>query len=129
MTSEHSGRALIGVAPEWVVEPIASQAFASEDEQRFLALVRHNPANALLIDRLPDLDAPESHVVAGCLFQTIWNCLSGKSPQADILDYDIFYYDPSDRRRALPDVYHAKAERWKACWPGLKVLPWRGDRT
>lgn len=66
------------------------------DEHRFLTLVRRNRTNALLLERLPELALPDCHLVAGCLFQTVWNCLSGKRPDADIADYDVFYHDPSD---------------------------------
>jgi len=30
---------------------------------------------------------------AGCVAQTIWNLAHGKAPGADILDYDLVYYD------------------------------------
>jgi hypothetical protein len=66
------------------------------DEQRFLALVRRNRWNAALLERLPALNLPDCHLVSGCLFQTVWNGLSGKPLDADIVDYDIFYYDAAD---------------------------------
>jgi hypothetical protein len=66
------------------------------EQQDFLALVRRNAINARLIERLPELGAPDVHLVAGCLFQTVWNCLCGKRPEEDIVDYDVFYYDASD---------------------------------
>jgi hypothetical protein len=28
------------------------------------------------------------------LFQTVWNLQSGRPPEADIRDYDLFYFDP-----------------------------------
>lgn len=44
-------------------------------EEEFLALVRHNPVNAALLDRLPQLAAfaPGALLVAGSLFGTVWN--------------------------------------------------------
>jgi uncharacterized protein len=64
--------------------------------QRFVELVLSNDINQRILDRLDHLHAPDAWLVAGCLFQTVWNCLSDKPPGADILDYDIFYHDPTD---------------------------------
>ncbi|EYB67825.1 hypothetical protein DEIPH_ctg032orf0071 [Deinococcus phoenicis] len=49
--------------------------------------------NAALLDRLPELRAPQAHLVAGALFGTVWNVRSGQPPQAQIRDYDLFYWD------------------------------------
>jgi uncharacterized protein len=62
----------------------------------FIARVRTNPVNAALLDRLPTLGLPDCWLVAGCLFQTIWNLQSSQPPAAQISDYDVFYYDPTD---------------------------------
>jgi uncharacterized protein len=62
----------------------------------FTALVRGNPVNAALLERLPSLALPQCHLVAGCLYQTVWNHRSGFSPTAMIKDYDVFYFDESD---------------------------------
>lgn len=80
------------VGPDWRLSPGNSSPVA----QDFLALVRRNPVNSLLMERLPDLGVPDVHLVAGCLFQTVWNCLSGRRPEEQIVDYDVFYHDPSD---------------------------------
>lgn len=66
------------------------------DRRRFLRLVLQNPINQALLERLPQLDLPDSHLVAGCLFQTVWNHLCGYSPTHGIADYDVFYCDPCD---------------------------------
>src|SRR5262245_30755347 len=68
----------------------------SDDESRFVDLILRNPKNDLILERLGDLGLPDAYLVSGCLFQTVWNCLSGKAPDADILDYDLFYYDASE---------------------------------
>lgn len=65
-------------------------------EQAFLTQIVRNRANAEILTRLPGLGIPQAFVVAGCLFQTIWNIRSGRAPHADIKDYDIFYFDDSD---------------------------------
>ncbi|MFT3801002.1 MAG: nucleotidyltransferase family protein [Burkholderiaceae bacterium] len=47
-----------------------------------------------------DVDLPGAWLVAGCLFQTIWNLRAGRSPASGIKDYDIFYFDASDPSEA-----------------------------
>lgn len=59
----------------------------------FVKLALLNPVNAALLDRLADLDLPDWWLASGCLFQTIWNVLSGRPAQAGILDYDVIYFD------------------------------------
>lgn len=62
----------------------------------FSSQVSLNEANRAILSRWHRLDLPDSWLVAGCLFQTIWNIAAGRPPAADIKDYDIFYFDPND---------------------------------
>lgn len=62
----------------------------------FVALVRQNPVNAALLDRLPALGLRDGFLCAGCLFQAVWNHLSGRPADAGIRDYDVFYCDDRD---------------------------------
>lgn len=64
------------------------------DDFRDAALT--NPANRALLERLPALGLPQCHLVAGCLFQALWNARSGQAPDWGVPDYDIFYFDESD---------------------------------
>lgn len=50
----------------------------------------------VLLERLEDLDLPDWYLTAGCLFQTVWNVVTGRDPGAGIADYDVFYFDDSD---------------------------------
>ncbi|MBO1081436.1 nucleotidyltransferase family protein [Roseomonas haemaphysalidis] len=61
---------------------------------RTLAL--RDPANAAILARLPALAAPEAHLVAGSIFQAVWNHRGGRPPGEGIHDYDIFYFDDAD---------------------------------
>jgi len=65
-------------------------------EDEFLATARSNPVNAALLERLPALGLPDCHLVAGCLFQAIWNRISGQAPDWGVKDYDVFYFDDAD---------------------------------
>jgi uncharacterized protein len=63
---------------------------------QFRSHVVMNPANRAILSRWTSLDLPGAWLVAGCLFQTVWNIQTGQPPGAGIRDYDIFYFDPND---------------------------------
>jgi len=62
----------------------------------FLADITANPANRAILSRWQRLDLRNAWLVAGCLFQTVWNLKSSRPPGQGIKDYDIFYYDEDD---------------------------------
>lgn len=64
--------------------------------ERFLSDILRNDHNRAILDRWSALALPNGWLVAGCLFQTVWNLQSGRAPQADIKDYDLFYFDSND---------------------------------
>ncbi|AWN24483.1 hypothetical protein DKM44_04965 [Deinococcus irradiatisoli] len=66
---------------------------SGRNEAEFLALIRRNPVNAAILARLQTLGLPQLYLVAGCLFQTVWNSQSGRVPQDGIRDYNLFYWD------------------------------------
>jgi uncharacterized protein len=85
----------------------------------FIARVRTNPVNAALLDRLPVLGLPDCWLVAGCLFQTIWNVQSGHPPAAQISDYDVFYCDPTDLSYEAED---GAIQRLKSAFADLEAV-------
>lgn len=62
----------------------------------FATHVASNPVNRAILSRWDLLDLPGPWLVAGCLFQTVWNVQAGLRPESGIKDYDIFYFDPCD---------------------------------
>ena len=68
----------------------------SFDSDDFLAMARRNPVNVALLARLRTLALPQCHLTAGCLFQAVWNLRTGRAADADVKDYDVFYFDDSD---------------------------------
>ena len=66
------------------------------DAATFREIALSNPANRSLLDGLADLALPQCHLTAGCLFQTVWNVLSGRPAAENIKDYDVFYFEGSD---------------------------------
>ncbi|RZL03518.1 MAG: nucleotidyltransferase family protein [Rubrivivax sp.] len=65
-------------------------------QARFLADVLRNRHNAQILERWASLHLKDGWLVAGCLFQTVWNVLSGQAPEGQIKDYDFFYFDAQD---------------------------------
>ncbi|HSV53627.1 MAG TPA: nucleotidyltransferase family protein [Burkholderiaceae bacterium] len=63
---------------------------------QFIQDALQNRHNRAILDRLGALALPDAWLVAGCLFQTVWNLRSGHAPEAGIKDYDLFYFDASD---------------------------------
>ncbi|MFD4670251.1 nucleotidyltransferase family protein [Lentzea sp. NPDC058450] len=55
--------------------------------------------NEVLTDVLAgaaELRLPGWYLTAGCVFQTVWNVVTGRPAAEGILDYDLFYFDASD---------------------------------
>jgi hypothetical protein len=62
--------------------------------------ILRNDCNRAILDRWGALDLPDGWLVAGCLFQTVWNVHGGRTPTDNIKDYDLFYFDRSDTSEA-----------------------------
>jgi hypothetical protein len=63
---------------------------------QFIQNVLSNRVNRAILENWASLDLKDGWLVAGCLFQTVWNVRTGRPPEADIKDYDIFYFDDRD---------------------------------
>jgi uncharacterized protein len=78
-------------------------------------------ADADLIEVLTtarSLDLPQWRLVAGSIYQTVWNQLTGKPPGTGIKDYDLIYFDGSDLSWEAEDVVIRRAETiFAGRWP------------
>lgn len=77
---------------------------------RFIAAALANPLNAELLRRLGELVLPECHLVAGSLFQAVWNAQVGRAPADGVKDYDIFYFDGTDLSWEAEDLVIKRAQ-------------------
>jgi hypothetical protein len=68
------------------------------------AVLSRNEVLAEVINRAAILDLPAWYVTAGCLYQTVWNVVTGRPPASGIKDYDIVYFDDSDLSREAEDA-------------------------
>ncbi len=67
-----------------------------EQVTRFEAALRQNQTLLRVLDGAAGMSLPGWYLVAGCLYQTVWNVVTGQPPEAGILDYDLAYWDGSD---------------------------------
>jgi hypothetical protein len=63
---------------------------------RFEAIIRADADLMRLLGRLRAVGLPQWRLVAGCLYQTVWNALTGRPRGTGIKDYDVIYYDADD---------------------------------
>ena len=77
---------------------------------RFIADALQNPVNGAILQGLPALGLPDAWLVAGCLFQTVWNLQTGRPPATGIKDYDLFYFDGADLSDAAEARVGAQVE-------------------
>jgi hypothetical protein len=74
----------------------AGQLPVDEQLGRFRAALRENHTLSDVLARAVTMDLPGWYLVAGCLYQTVWNVTTGQPADAGILDYDLAYFDGSD---------------------------------
>jgi uncharacterized protein len=67
-----------------------------EQLEHFRAALASNRTLMQVLDRAAGLDLPGWYLMAGCLYQTVWNVVTGQPPEAGILDYDLGYFDTSN---------------------------------
>src|ERR1700744_448150 len=63
---------------------------------QFRVALSRNGTLTEVLARAATMDLPGWYLVAGCLYQTVWNVVTDQPPEAGILDYDLVYFDGSD---------------------------------
>ena len=74
----------------------AGQFPVDEQLAHFQGALRQNSTLVEVLGRAATMDLPGWYLVAGCLYQTVWNVITGQPARAGILDYDLAYFDDSD---------------------------------
>jgi hypothetical protein len=69
---------------------------AADQHRRFELIIRADPGLMRLLVILRELALPQWRLVAGCLYQTVWNVLTGRPRGTGISDYDVIYFDGRD---------------------------------
>ncbi|MGW3263595.1 nucleotidyltransferase family protein [Streptomyces sp. NPDC001056] len=78
--------------------PVAGESDALRD------VLGQNEVLVEVMDRAAAPALPGWYVTAGCLFQTVWNVVTGRPPTNGIKDYDLFCFDRSDLSWAAEDA-------------------------
>lgn len=64
-----------------------------KQSKQFILILKKNKDLMKILDFLEILNLPNFYIVAGAVFQTIWNNLDKKSLNSNVKDIDIIYYD------------------------------------
>ena len=80
-------------APAGDVKRGPRPAARNEQPHRFEAIVRADPDLMRLLRSIRRIRLPQWRLVAGCLYQTVWNVLTGRPRGTGIRDYDLIYFD------------------------------------
>lgn len=68
------------------------------------SMVSRNDILVEVLRRAACLGLPGWYLAAGCVYQTVWNVVTGREPAEGIKDYDLVYFDGSDLSWAAEDV-------------------------
>ena len=96
------------------------------DEQvaAFQAVLQRNQVLAVVLSRAAVLDLPDWYLVAGCLYQTVWNVVTGQPPEAGILDYGPMRYSSMrNHGHRRPRYSRSDPAPFRWAWSGPKVPP------
>jgi hypothetical protein len=59
-------------------------------------IIRSDPGLMRLLEHLRGAALPQWRLVSGCLYQTVWNVLTGRPRGTGIQDFDVIYFDARD---------------------------------
>lgn len=83
---------------------VISRLPVDEQLDAFRQVLRGNDVLVEVLDRAAAVDLPGWYLTAGCVFQTVWNAVTGRAPTNGIVDYDLFYFDATDLSWAAEDA-------------------------
>lgn len=75
------------------------------------AIVRDTPLLMRVLAGLRELDLPDCLLVAGALYNSVWNVLTGREALRGVNDIDICYFDASDLSYEAEDRVIRRAEK------------------
>jgi hypothetical protein len=73
---------------------VAEAPGCGPERARLEGIVRADPDLMDLLTAIRPLALAQWRLVAGCLYQTVWNVLTGRARRTGIKDYDLAYFDP-----------------------------------
>ena len=79
--------------------------------QTLRTIIRATPLLADVLERSQRLGLPDTWLVSGAIYNTVWNHLTGRPPLTGINDIDLFYFDASDLSYEAEDRAIKAADR------------------
>ena len=76
--------------------------------EALVAMIRAEPVLMEVLEGIAEL--PEGLLVAGALYNMVWNRLTGRPGLADVADIDVFYFDPCDLSYEAEDAVIRRLE-------------------
>ncbi len=73
-------------------------------------IIRQAPLLMATLERKSVLALPDSWLVSGAIYNSVWNHLTGRLPLTGINDLDVFYFDASDLSYEAEDRVIRRAE-------------------
>jgi hypothetical protein len=92
--------------------PPAAQLDALRD------IVSADPLLMIALGNLRSMALPDSWLVSGAIYNTVWNVLTGRPPLTGVRDIDVFYWDGADLSYAAED---AVIKRGDVAFAGLPL--------
>ena len=83
-----------------------------EQNKQFISIIKKNKDITSILDFLDSINLPNFYLVAGTIFQTIWNYLDNKPINYNIKDIDIFYYDKDNLDKEYEDKIEEKIKQF-----------------
>jgi len=80
-------------------------------EERLRELVFASPTLMRVLNLASRLDLPQWRLVSGCIYQTVWNALTGRPADYGIKDYDLFYFDDADLSYEAENIHIQRMKR------------------
>jgi uncharacterized protein len=89
---------------------------------RLEGIIRSDPDLMHLLRCLRSVGLPQWRLVAGCLYQTVWNVLTGRPRRTGTKDFDVIYFDAEDLSWEAEDgVIQRVAAATRDCLGPLEV--------
>lgn len=73
-----------------------SGADAATQREALEAIIRQQPVLMTVLEGLRDMALPDHLLVAGAIYNQVWNHLTGRPDMTGVNDIDVFYFDDSD---------------------------------
>jgi len=89
-----------------------------EQRQALETIVRAEPVLMAVLSGARAMALPDSWLVSGALYNSVWNALTERPPMTGVKDADLFYFDASDVSYAAED---AVIRRGEGVFAGLPV--------